>query len=35
MRWDKVEEVLAADSWNNQKLNQHIDEAYHLGKTIK
>lgn len=35
MRWDKVGEVLAADSWNNQKLAKHVEEAYQLGKTVK
>ncbi len=34
MRWDKVGEVLAADSWNNQKLAKHVEEAYQLGKTV-
>ena len=35
MRWDKVGEVLAADSWNNQKLAKHVEEAYQLGKRVK
>ena len=35
MRWDKVGEVLAADSWNSQKLAKHVEEAYQLGKTVK
>lgn len=35
MRWDKVGEVLTADSWNNQKLAKHVEEAYQLGKTVK
>ena len=35
MRWDKDGEVLAADSWNEQKLAKHVEEAYRLGKNIK
>ena len=35
MRWDKVGEVLAADSWNSQKLAKHVEEVYQLGKTVK
>lgn len=35
MRWDKVGSVLAADSWNEQKLAKHVEEAYDLGKSIR
>lgn len=35
MRWDKVGGVLAADSWNEQKLTNHVEEAYDLGKSIR
>ncbi len=35
MRWDKVGSVLAADSWNEQKLAKHDEEAYDLGKSIR
>ncbi|WP_242363857.1 flavodoxin family protein [Limosilactobacillus antri] len=34
MRWQPVGSVLAADSWNEQKLAQHVQEAYTLGKGI-
>lgn len=35
MRWDLRGSVLAADSWNNQKLQQHVQEARKLGEDIK
>ncbi len=35
MRWDKVGSVLAADSWDEQKLAKHVEEAYDLGKSIR
>lgn len=34
MRWEQVGAVLAADSWNEQKLAHHAQEAYQLGKKI-
>ncbi|MBD5807281.1 flavodoxin family protein [Limosilactobacillus walteri] len=34
MRWNKVGSVLAADSWNEQKLAKHVAEAYDLGQSI-
>lgn len=34
MRWDRIGDVLAADSWNEKKLQQHQQEAYELGKNI-
>lgn len=34
MRWDLFGSVLAADSWNNQKLQQHVQEARKLGESI-
>ncbi|KRO00718.1 flavodoxin family protein [Companilactobacillus kimchiensis] len=35
MRWNLRGEVLASDSWNPSKLNQHITEVAELGKNIK
>lgn len=35
MRWDRIGDVLAKDSWNNEKLSKHQQEAYELGKKIK
>lgn len=35
MRWKQIGRVLAADSWNAEKLAQHADEAYQLGKSIQ
>lgn len=35
MRWQPVGSVLAADSWNAQKLAKHVQEAFELGKAIK
>lgn len=34
MRWDRIGDVLADDSWNEQKLQKHQQEAYELGKGI-
>ncbi|WP_365936771.1 hypothetical protein [Lactobacillus sp.] len=34
MRWDRIGDVLAVDSWNSNKLKQHQDEAYRLDKQI-
>lgn len=35
MRWDRIGDVLADDSWNGQKLAKHAQEAYDLGAKIK
>ena len=35
MRWDRIGDVLASDSWNESKLKRHQNEAYELGKKIK
>lgn len=34
MRWDRIGDVLAEDSWNGEKLKQHQGEAYKLGNSI-
>lgn len=35
MRWSRSGDVLAADSWNEGKLAQHVREAYELGNQVK
>lgn len=35
MRWPSLGDVYADDSWNQDKLNQHAQEAYTIGKQIK
>ncbi|KRL88668.1 flavodoxin family protein [Lactobacillus kalixensis] len=35
MRWPSVGEVYADDSWNQTKLQKHVQEAYEIGKSIK
>lgn len=35
MRWPSAGAVLAADSWNQQKLAAHVEEAYQLGMNLK
>ena len=34
MRWDKIGDVLAEDSWNESKLKKYQQESYKLGKSI-
>ncbi len=34
MRWPLVGKALAADSWNEAKLAQHVEAAYQLGRKI-
>lgn len=35
MRWTSLGEVYADDSWNEDKLQKHAQEAYRIGKKIK
>ncbi|MBH5329503.1 flavodoxin family protein [Eikenella sp. S3360] len=34
LRWKDAGQVIAEDSWNARKLQQHIQEAYEIGKAI-
>ncbi|HJE44381.1 flavodoxin family protein [Levilactobacillus namurensis] len=34
MRWPSLGDIYADDSWNQQKLAQHVQAAYHLGQSI-
>lgn len=34
MRWDLKGEILGQDSWNESALEEHVSEAFQLGKTV-
>lgn len=34
MRWPSLGDIYADDSWNRQKLERHVQAAYHLGQSL-